>query len=80
MQTIDFLPAYSTWDDWNGNLMHYFGDQLFPVVSELNWKEVAQAVAANAVFQKYAVQGPEEFPTWQAWANSLVLSINGDRA
>jgi hypothetical protein len=24
MMQIEFLPMYATWDDWNGNMIHYF--------------------------------------------------------
>lgn len=80
MQTIDFLPDYSSWDDWNGNLVHYFGEQMFPVMSEVYWRDVAQAVAANPVFDRYGVPNSDGFATWQDWARALTLSVNGDGA
>jgi hypothetical protein len=77
---IEFLPQYSTWEDWNGNLLHYFGEQQFPYLPEDRWLEVAQAVTVNPVFDKYAVPNPEMFERWQDWANNLIVAINGDGA
>jgi hypothetical protein len=80
MQNIEFLPDYSTWSDWNGNLVHYFGEQQFPVVAEIHWQEVARAVAGNPVFDRYGVPAPDSFGTWQEWARALTLCVNGDGA
>lgn len=80
MQAIEFLPAYSTWEDWNGQLVHYFAEQQFPILPEAEWVEVAQAVTVNPVFDKYAVPDPSGFVNWQDWALSLTLSINGNGA
>jgi hypothetical protein len=80
MQTIEFLPDYSSWDDWNGNMALYFAEQLFPVMSEIYWREVAQAIAVNSIFSNYNAPGPDGFNTWQDWARALTLAINGDRA
>lgn len=77
---IEFLPAYSSWEDWNGNLLHYFSEQQFPFLPELQWREVAKAVTVNPVFDKYAISNPEEFELWQDWANSLISAVNGDGA
>jgi hypothetical protein len=77
---LDFLPAYSTWDEWNGNLLHYFGEQQFPCLPEIRWQEVARAVTVNPVFDKYAVAAPETFQRWQDWAIALTAAINGDGA
>jgi hypothetical protein len=80
MNVIEFLPNYATWDEWNGQLVHYFGEQTFSVLPETQWKEVAQSVADNPVFDKYSIPDPEAFVNWQDWALSLILSVNGDGA
>ena len=80
MMQIEFLPMYGTWDDWNGNIIHYFGEQQFPIVSEANWVELAQAIALNPVFDKYSVPTPEIYADWRQWALALTESINGDGA
>jgi hypothetical protein len=80
MQIIEFLPDYCTWDDWNGQLVHYFGEQQFPILPEAQWQEVAQAVTVNAVFDRYGIPDPGGFTNWQDWALSLIESVNGDGA
>ena len=77
---IEFLPDYSSWEDWNGNLLHYFGEQQFPFLPEDQWREVAYAVNFNPVFDKYAIPNPEAFETWQEWANLLITAVNGNGA
>ena len=77
---IEFLPTYSTWDDWNGNMIHYFTEQQFPFVSEPDWKLLASAIALNPVFDKYSVPSPDMFNDWREWALQLTESINGDGA
>jgi len=80
MQLIEFLPDYSTWDDWNGQLVHYYGEQQFPVLPEDQWREVAKAVTVNPVFDKFAIADPENFINWQDWALSLIQNVNGSGA
>jgi hypothetical protein len=80
MQLIEFLPDYSTWDEWNGNLVHYYAEQGFPVLPEDQWMDVARAVCYNAVFDRYSVPSPETFTSWQNWARALTESVNGDGA
>ena len=80
MQAIEFLPEYCSWDDWNGQLVHYYGEQQFPVLPETQWQEVALAVTVNPVFDKYAVPSPGGFTNWQEWARALVFSVNGNGA
>jgi hypothetical protein len=80
MNVIEFLPAYATWEEWNGQLVHYFGDQSFSVLPEDQWQEVAQSVAVNPVFDKYSVPDPGAFINWQDWALSLTMAVNGDGA
>lgn len=77
---IEFLPDYSSWEDWNGNLLHYFSEQQFPFLPEDQWREVAQSVTVNPVFDKYAIPNPETVETWQEWASGLIAAINGNGA
>jgi hypothetical protein len=77
---IEFLPDYSSWEDWNGNLLHYFGEQQFPFLPEEQWLDVAMAVTVNPVFDKYAIPNPETFEKWQDWANGLIAAVNGNGA
>lgn len=74
---IEFLPDYSTWNDWNGNLILYFAEQQFPDLPEAQWKAVANAVTTNPVFDKFAVPSPELFEDWREWARELTTAVNG---
>jgi hypothetical protein len=74
---LEFLPQYSTWDEWNGQLVHYFGEQQFSVLPEIQWQEVAQSVVVNPVFDKYAPPAPNQYANWQDWATELTLAVNG---
>lgn len=75
---IPFLPAFSSWEDWNGQVIHYFGEQQFPVVLEENWQELARAISVSPLFDEYGVPRPETFERWQDWATALTSLINGN--
>ena len=77
---LDFLPAYSTWDEWNGNLLHYFSEQQFPRLPEIQWQEVARAVTVNPVFDKYAVAAPETFGLEAAAIGTVRLLLRAGEA
>jgi len=74
---LEFYPEYSSWADWNGNLIHYFAEQQFPDLPEDRWTEVANAVTTNPVFDKFAVPSPYDFADWQEWARALTVVVNG---
>lgn len=74
---IEFLPDYGTWDDWNGNIVHYFAEQQFPILPEILWQDVARAISVSPVFDKYSVPSPDLFTDWQEWARVFTLSVNG---
>ena len=80
MQLIEFLPEFNTWEEWNGQLVHYFGEQQFPILPEEFWRQVAQAVTVNPVFDKHAIPDPGGFLNWQDWALSMTMVVNGDGA
>ena len=73
-----YYPAgseYSTWEDWNGGLIHYFSEE--PIVSseEINWKETARSVVALPTFANYPLSDPDLFETWQDWVSDFNLVI-----
>lgn len=74
---LDFLPDFSTWEQWNGNLILYFGDQQFPYVTEENWKQVASSMMTNSIFSQFNVPAPDQFDTWQGWAKAATQAVNG---
>jgi hypothetical protein len=54
--------------------------QQFPIVSEADWMDLANAIALNPVFDKYSVPEPSTFSDWRKWALALTESVNGDGA
>lgn len=77
-QIIEFGPEGSTWANWNGNLIHYFGEEPIPYIEdETQWKEVALNVVQLPTFINYAPPDPEVFETWQEWANEFITAVNG---
>lgn len=74
---LEFLPNHSTWDEWNGQLVHYFGEQQFAVLPETEWQDVARSVVVNPVFDKFAPPAPSTFAHWQDWAMELTQAVNG---
>lgn len=76
---IEFLPDYSTWADWNGQMIHYFGDQPIPVLPEPSWIEVANAIIVLPVFSIYPTPIPEKYDNWRDWAKVFTESVNGDK-
>lgn len=76
-QVVQFIPEYMSWDDWNGNVLHYFSEEPMPVVSEENWQELANALSSYATFNNYAVPNPYTYENWQLWARDFIESVNG---
>jgi len=76
---IQFSPDYSTWADWNGQMIHYFGDQPIPVLPEPKWAEVANAIITLPAFDVYSMPAPEAFQNWRDWARIFTQSINGNK-
>lgn len=74
---LEFLPDYATWDEWNGNLVHYFGEQQFAVLPEIQWIDVARSVVVNPVFDKFSPPLPTAYTDWREWARALTLAVNG---
>lgn len=74
---IEFLPDYSSWEDWNGGMIHYFGDQQFPFLPEEKWRDVASAISLSAVFDTFGVPYPETYEDWRDWARALTMVVNG---
>lgn len=75
---IQFLPDFSTWEEWNGQILHYFGEQQFPFLPEDKWVDVARAITNNPVFDAYGVPSPDTFSDWRVWARVLTETINGN--
>jgi hypothetical protein len=76
-QSIPFIPQDATWDSWNGNLLHYFGQEPLPIVDEENWRSLANHMLTLPTFNSYALPAPEGFINWQDWVSVVVIAING---
>jgi hypothetical protein len=76
-QYFPFSPDYSSWEDWNGNLISWYSEEPLPSLPEVEWQTVAKVVAQTATFANYPVPDPEGFGSWQDWANNFTQIING---
>jgi hypothetical protein len=72
-----FTPDYMTWEEWNGNLIMFYGEQPIPVLPEIDWKIVADNVSQLPTFLNYPVPDPELYEKWQDWAYEFTEIING---
>jgi hypothetical protein len=77
IQDIPFLAEDTTWDNWNGNMLHYFGEEPLPYVPEENWEQFANLMIGLSTFSVYALPSPQNFTNWQDWVGSVILAING---
>jgi hypothetical protein len=66
-----------TWEDWNGNFLHYFGEEPVMYGTEEDWKLVAKNISQLTTFESYPVPDPDAFTTWQEWASALSFILNG---
>ena len=66
-----------SWEDWNGNLLMYYGQRNIEIASEENWKEGAMNIVQSPVFSRYPVPTPDTYDTWQDWAYEFANIVNG---
>jgi len=76
-QYFPYLPEYSSWEDWNGNLIMFYGEQPIPYASEVDWKMVAENVTQLPEFEVYPIPSPDTYANWREWATEFSLIING---
>lgn len=76
-QNIPFLAGDSTWENWNGNMLHYFGQEPLPYVGEESWRDFAHAMSALTTFSVYNVPDPEMYTDWRDWVQVTVGLVNG---
>lgn len=70
-------PEYSSWEDWNGSITIYFGQQPVGIFPEENWQEGANQIMNLATFAAYPVSSPDTFNSWQEWAANFTQIVNG---
>ena len=47
-QFFPFSPELSSWEDWNGNFIIYYGQLNVPYNIEDNWKNTAEVIQSMA--------------------------------
>lgn len=72
-----FTPNFMSWEDWNGNLVMFYGEEPIPALPEEDWKQVANNVAQLATFLNYPVPDPQLYENWEDWALEFTEIING---
>jgi hypothetical protein len=72
-----FTPTFMSWEDWNGNLVMFYGEEPIPALPEEDWKQVANNVAQLATFLNYPVPDPQLYENWEDWALEFTEIING---
>lgn len=76
-QSLPIIPVGISWDDWNCQVIHYFGEEPLPFVPEDKWKEFAYAMDGLPTFAAYNLPDPEDTADWKEWAMAAVVLING---
>lgn len=66
-----------SWEDWNGNLIMFYGQEPLPYHSEDQWRDTAKSVGQLTTFEVYPVPNPDAFENWQDWALEFTEIING---
>ena len=72
-----FNHEYSSWENYNGNLIIYYAAEGIPYTDEENWRLTAKNVTQIAKFAGYIVPDPDLFQYWQDWAKEFTLIVNG---
>jgi hypothetical protein len=70
-------PTLMSWEEWNGNLVMFYGEEPIPALPEEDWRLVANNVAQLATFLNYPVPDPQLYEDWQDWAFEFTEIING---
>ena len=76
-EVIQFLPTDMEWANWNGNLLHYYGEEPIPYVDETEWQFLANYLSGMATFANYLIPDSANYDDWRNWANDFIESVNG---
>lgn len=74
---IPFSSQNMTWENWNGNMLHYFSAEPMPYLPEEKWQDFARNLAMLPSFTTYPIPSPELFSDWRDWAKEFTEVING---
>jgi hypothetical protein len=70
---VVYDPRHLSWNEWASLMVEaYAGQQLSIPDSEDNWKEWASGFNGIGLFGNDGVPNPNNFATWQSWAEALV--------
>ena len=72
-----FTPNFMNWEEWNGNLVMFYGEEPIPALPEEDWKQVANDVVQLPTFLSYPVPDPQLYENWEDWAFEFTEIING---
>lgn len=78
-QHFPFSPEFSTWEEWNGNYILWYGQNNTEYQPEENWRTAADQIMQSSIFSQYPVPDPALYETWQEWAAEFALIINGQK-
>jgi hypothetical protein len=70
-------PETMTWENWNDELVIYYGQKNIVISPEETWKDAAMNIVQSQTFSRYPVPNPDNYDTWQDWANEFTTIING---
>jgi len=71
------LPDYMTWENWNEELVIYYGQKNIVISPEETWRDAAMNIVQSQSFNRYPVPNPDVYETWQDWAMEFTKIING---
>jgi len=76
-QNCPLVADAMTFEEWNGNFILLYGQEPIGFGTEDEWQDIASHIVSLPTFAAYPIDKPENFETWQDWANQLTLAING---
>lgn len=76
-EIVQFLPTNMDWSNWNGNLLHYYGEEPIPYVPENEWQTVADYLSGLPTFSNYLVADSATYSDWREWAKDFIEAVNG---
>jgi hypothetical protein len=77
VQSFPFSTAYSDFEEWSGNFIQWYGQEGIGQGAENEWLEIARQIVSAPSFAAYGLKSPDEYDTWQEWAEDVSLAING---
>lgn len=76
-QFFPYTPNGMSWEDWNGNLIMFYGQEPIGYHPEDQWRETARGLNQLTTFEVYPIPSPDAYENWQDWALEFTEIING---